>query len=297
VKTPESVSEGHRVRSGRLIGSVLIPAHNEAAVIARCLNSLFAGIEPGELEVAVVCNGCRDNTAEVARSFGGSVTVIELDQSSKPAALRAGDRQLRIFPRLYLDADVVLPGRTARLVLNQLARPGAVVARPPLRYDTSRSSALVRRYYGARVRLPAVTESVWGAGLYGLSAAGRARFDEFPDVIADDLFAAQHFKPGELEIVGDEPVVVVAPANLRDLLKIRRRVYRGAAENRDLALVKGAKTTTTTMRDFVRLTATGFPGILDAVTFAIITVVGRLYVAVGRDTRWERDESSRTLCS
>ena len=282
----------------RPIGSVLIPAHNESAVIARCLNNLFDGLEPGELEVAVVCNGCRDDTAEVARGFGRSVTVIQLEEASKPAALRAGDRHLRTFPRLYLDADVVLTGRAARCVLSELTREGAVVARPPFRYDTSRSSSIVRRYYRARVRLPAVMKSIWGAGVYGLSAAGRARFVEYPDIVAEDLFVDQHFKAGELEIVGDDPVVVVAPASARDLLKVMRRAYRGNAENRARTLVEGGTTTTTsTMRDVARLGASGLEGMLDAMTYVLIAVAARLYVAFGRSTRWERDESSRTMGS
>ena len=284
------------VFAGKPIGSVLIPAHNEAAVIGRCLNSLFEGTRPGELEVVVVCNGCRDNTAEIARSFGASVAVIELEQSSKPAALRAGDRHLRTFPRLYLDADVVVSGTTARRVLSELTRQGAVAARPPFRYDTTHSSALVRRYYRARMRLPAVTNSMWGAGMYGLSVAGRSRFSEYPDVVADDLFVDQHFGPGELEIVGDEPVVVVAPSNLRDLLKVRRRSYRGVVENRGLDLVAGGGSiTTATMRDVARLAATDWSGMVDAVTYVSVTIAARIYVAFGRSTRWERDESSRGI--
>ena len=106
--------------SGRPAGSVLIPAHNEEAVIGRCLDHLFDGIDPESLEVAVVCNGCHDGTAAAARAGGHPVHVIELDVASKTAALRAGDRALDTFPRLYLDADVVLRGAGARQVLEQL---------------------------------------------------------------------------------------------------------------------------------------------------------------------------------
>ena len=42
--------------------SVVIPAHNEETVIGRCLAALFAGAGEGELDVVVVCNGCRDGT-------------------------------------------------------------------------------------------------------------------------------------------------------------------------------------------------------------------------------------------
>jgi glycosyltransferase involved in cell wall biosynthesis len=290
------VLENGYVSTRQPIGSVLIPAHNEAAVIARCLGRLFEGIEPGELEVAVVCNGCSDDTAQVARDFGRSVSVIQLAEASKPVALRAGDRYLQSFPRLYLDADVVLPGVAARRVLNALASEDAVVARPPFRYDTSRGSALVRSYYRARERLPSVMTCIWGAGVYGLSAKGRARFAEFPDVVAEDLFVDQHFAADELEIVGNEPVVVVAPANLRDLLNVMRRAYRGNAENRARGLARrDASTTASTMRDLARLAASGLQGMLDAAVYVAIAVAARAYVAFGRSSRWERDESSRAL--
>src|SRR3954470_20527395 len=111
---------------GKVVGSVLIPAHNESAVIARCLHNLFQGIDADDLEVVVVCNGCQDDTAAVARTCGHPLEVIDLAVASKTAALRAGDRLLRTFPRLYVDADVVLPGRAALRVLKHLARDGSV---------------------------------------------------------------------------------------------------------------------------------------------------------------------------
>jgi hypothetical protein len=40
------------------IGFVVIPAHNEAAVIRRSLDALLAGFAPNELHVVVACNGC-----------------------------------------------------------------------------------------------------------------------------------------------------------------------------------------------------------------------------------------------
>jgi cellulose synthase/poly-beta-1,6-N-acetylglucosamine synthase-like glycosyltransferase len=39
------------------MSSVVIPAHNEAAVIGRCLSSILMDAEPGEFEVVVVCKG------------------------------------------------------------------------------------------------------------------------------------------------------------------------------------------------------------------------------------------------
>ena len=278
------------------IGSVLIPAHNEEAVIGRCLDHLFEAIDPTSLEVVVVCNGCHDATAAVARASGHPAQVIELDVASKPAALRAGDRALRAFPRLYLDADVVLRGASARQVLEHLGRPGAVAARPPIRYDTSHSTATVRRYFRARARMPSVMGSLWGAGVYGLTAAGRARFGDQPDVVAEDHWVDQHFDAAEIDIVGDEPVVVVAPARIRDLLKVRRRAYRGVVENRAAGeRASPVKDTTPSTRcDLVRLCRSP-RGAIDAATYASIAVAARVYARFGRSTRWERDESSRSV--
>jgi hypothetical protein len=210
---------------------------------------------------------------------------------------------LRSFPRLYLDADVVLAGPTARHVLEHLARGGSVAARPPFRYDTAHSSAIVRRYYRARSRVPGVMGSIWGAGVYGLSAAGRARFGDHPDVVADDLFVHQRFDADEIDIVGDDPVVVVAPACFRDLLKVRRRAYRGAAESRvetkepgpqDRRIAQPRSTTPSTLRDVMRL-CDSVPGVLDAATYALVAVSARIYNVLGPAARWERDDSSRSV--
>ena len=88
----------------------MIPAHNEAAVIARRLTPLAPLAAAGKLEVIVACNGCTDDTAAIARGFEG-VTVLEMAQPSKTAALNAGDAAATHWPRFYLDADVEIgPG-------------------------------------------------------------------------------------------------------------------------------------------------------------------------------------------
>jgi hypothetical protein len=63
--------------------------------------------------------------------------------------LRAGHGVAAGFPRLYLDADVVLWGSALRLLMERL-RSDAIAARPPIEYDSGRSSLLVRSYYRAR---------------------------------------------------------------------------------------------------------------------------------------------------
>jgi hypothetical protein len=270
-------------------------------VIMRCLDGLFTDVEPDEIEVIVVCNGCRDETASLVRSSGHPVHVLELGVASKSAALRAGDAVARTLPRLYLDADVVLPGSSARRVAERL-RAGAVAARPPVAYSCDASSAAVRRYFRARSRMPSLQKRLWGAGVYGLSAAGRARFNTFPDVTADDLWVDLLFSRTEVEIVDCAPVVVAVPHRTRDLAYVLRRAYRGKAET-GLGLRGGNRaqeTTVTTLRDIRRLAVSGPIAAIDAVTYASFAAgvrLGRaLEAAFGAPTgaeRWERDESSR----
>jgi glycosyltransferase involved in cell wall biosynthesis len=283
------------------VASVIIPAHNEAEVIGRCLDALFAGIEPAELEVIVVCNGCADDTAALARSSGHPVRVIELQTASKVSALREGDMAARTFPRLYLDADVVLSGSSARKVAERL-NAGAVAARPPVVYSSSQSSAPVRRYFRARSQMPSLLGSLWGAGVYGLSAAGRGRFGDFPDVTADDLWVNLLFELDEVEIVDCEPVVVSVPRRTRDLVCVLRRTYKGKAENGVgfSGNNRARETTLTTLRDLRQLAASGPGAALDAATYAAFAARVRVALALGTAVgagsvaeRWERDDSSR----
>ena len=55
--------------------------------------------EPGEMEIIVVCNGCKDDTADVARAFGDPVKVVETEIPSKIKALNLGDEAATCFPR------------------------------------------------------------------------------------------------------------------------------------------------------------------------------------------------------
>ena len=71
--------------------SVVIPAHNEEAVLARCLDALLEGTRPGQIEIVVAVNGSRDRTREIAESYGPPVIVVEVEQASKHIALNAGD--------------------------------------------------------------------------------------------------------------------------------------------------------------------------------------------------------------
>lgn len=204
---------------------VIVPAHNEARVIERCLDALTNA--RADLEVVVACNGCTDETATRARRFEGilDLTVLELAASSKPAALNAADAIRDTFPRMYVDADVVVSGRAVLRTAEALQGDDALAARPAIHYDTSEAAGVVRAFYRARERTPALMSALWGAGFYGVSRSGRARWGEFPDGVADDLFVDALFRPHEVAVVASETVTVRPPRTARALLRTLRRVY------------------------------------------------------------------------
>ena len=89
------------------IASIVIPAHNEEAVIARTLSTLLTDAKDGEFEVVVVCNGCSDATHQISEGFAHrGVRTLSIETPSKIAALNVGDAAATVMPRVYLDADV-----------------------------------------------------------------------------------------------------------------------------------------------------------------------------------------------
>ena len=127
--------------------SIIIPAHNESAVIARTLKAVTDGAEPGEFEVLVVCNGCTDETASIARSFGSSVRVIETGVSSKTHALNLGDEASQGYPRIYLDADILLEIDAVRRLAARL-ESGQVLAVAPTK-PAAKSIGMTTKLTGA----------------------------------------------------------------------------------------------------------------------------------------------------
>lgn len=172
--------------------SVVIPAHNEAATIDRCLDGLLAGAAPDAFEVVVVANGCDDDTAARARTHPG-VSVLELPAVGKAAALNAGDSVVTHFPRIYLDADVVLTAAAATTVSAALASGEAEAAAPQPRPDTTMCSRWVRWYYDVWTALPVFADHYVGSGVYAVSARGHRTVAPFPDVVADDQYVRRRF--------------------------------------------------------------------------------------------------------
>lgn len=276
--------------------SVVIPAYNESAVIARCLETLLADRAPDEFEVIVVANGCHDDTAEIARSFGPPVTVIETQVPSKTNALNLGDRAATGFPRMYIDADIDVTVDALRAVAEVLSEPTPYVVAAPrgvVAFDACTS--LVRSFMRVWSSLPFFTEGLIGAGFYAFSERGRARFDEFPDIIADDEFARRIARPSERGIASDETFIIRPPTTIRSLLNVMVRVRAGLQEL-EQKFPEMTENSGTSWKRSVRIVASRPLLWRHAPIYFGVMLVARARAArklrTNRST-WERDETSR----
>jgi glycosyltransferase involved in cell wall biosynthesis len=281
----------------RRVFSVVIPAHNEAAVIGRLLSRLLADAEPGELEIVVVANGCTDTTVEVAQAFRGPVRVVTAPSAGKYAALRLGDEHVTSFPRLYVDADVELGIADVRALVAALSRPGVLAVAPERDLPLADRPWIVRWYYDVWQRLPAVRSNLFGRGVIGVSATGHPRLRATPDVMGDDLAAAVAFTPDERRVIGEATVRVHPPRTTADLIRRRVRSLTATAEMRvrDQAALAGARTSRSDLVALLRSNPLLAPKVG---AFIGVTLWARWRarkpIRSGDYTTWLRDESSRT---
>ncbi len=218
--------------------SVLIPANNEADRIGACLQAVLDSVfteHKKQPEIIVVANGCNDNTAMVANDYttaataaGWRLRVLDLQQGGKLSALNAGDAAASYGNRIYLDADVIVSPLLVDQLQDVLTQKAAIYASGAVEISPSKTwvSRAYRRIYR---RVPFIAEGVPGCGIFAVNAAGRGRWDKFPNIISDDTFVRLHFVP-------DERIGVPAPyqwpivEGFANLVRVRRRQDAGVNE-------------------------------------------------------------------
>jgi glycosyltransferase involved in cell wall biosynthesis len=275
--------------------SIIVPAHNEGSVIARTLSTWLSGGALDQLDVVVVCNGCTDDTASVARRFEPAARVIESEVASKTYALNLGDQNSRAFPRIYVDADIIITPDAIQALADRLRRGDVLAVAPTPELDLTGCSWPVRLYFSIRDRLPSARQGFGGSGVYALSEAGRRRFAQFPDVIADDTFVRLQFNPDERETLGTVKSKVFPARTIRQLIAVRTRAHAGTFEVIRRFPELSANRGETNKRALVGLFKHPrlWPGLA---LFCYVNMVAR-YRAVTRSRAraavWQRDESSR----
>jgi glycosyltransferase involved in cell wall biosynthesis len=277
--------------------SVVIPAHNEASVISRLLAGLLADAHADELQVVVVANGCSDETARIAATFGQRVSVVSTPIASKSHALQLGDTHARGFPRLYVDADVELGIQDVRALADALGEPGVLAAAPTRVLTMDGRPLTVRWYYDIWQRLPGVRDGLYGRGVIGVSEAGHQRLAALPSVMNDDLAASVAFEPTERRVVRGARVVVHPPRTASDLVRRRIRALTGIAQLQ--GRMEGVGEARTTRLDLMRIVRDEPATVPRLAVFLGVTAVARWKarrpIRSQDFTTWLRDDSSRAV--
>ncbi|QSR32564.1 glycosyl transferase [Nocardioides sp. S5] len=278
------------------VASVIIPAHNEAAGIGRNLRALRRGTRDEDLDVVVVCNGCTDRTAEVARHADPLARVIEIDQPSKAEAVRVGNATSDVFPRVHLDADIELTGSDVMQLLEPIMRDDVLATAPHRDVPRAGCSCWVRWYYDVWESLPQVESGLFGRGVVVLSEQAQARITALPRMMSDDLGMSDSFTGAERRVVPGAVAVVRPPRTLGDLLRRRIRIATGNAQAGELGLRR--ESSRTTAATLLGLTARRPALVLRLPVFlgvhAAARIGARRALRSGDFTTWQRDESSRS---
>jgi len=295
----QSEDSGAWPKTSRPRISVVIPAHDEEHTIDRCLTRLLAGPGAEELQVVVVCNGCRDGTAQRARAYSsGGVLVLETQVRGKAQALNLGDSVAEHFPRFYVDADVSVTTEAIRDVARLLGEDeGILLAAPRAVLDYTGLDWLARSYFRVWTSLPYFEGGVIGSGIYAFSSAGRARFGEFPEIIADDEFARLQVGPSERRASSTSTFSISPPRSLREILRVQARVRAGNCELHRLFPNLRANDETSPLRSLAVILLRPRLWPLAPIYLAVRTlaaVMGRWKLHdAARRLEWERDHSSR----
>lgn len=276
--------------------SIVIPAHNEESVIENCLAGLLPGVDSGEFEVIVVCNGCTDSTANLVRSVSTRIECMEVEKPSKTLALNVGDANANYFPRVYMDADIRMTYSDVVAMVQKLSKGEQLAVSPSMQMDLSHASWVVRAYYDVWSNLPYCQEGMIGVGVYALSQEGRARFEEFPDIVADDGYVRLQFSRHERSAVHGAYSLVMAPSNLTGLIKIKTRSRLGEYELRqkfpDLYKNDNKEYYSAFSESIIYWKT--LPKLLVYLFVNIVTRIrARLAMKKKQPYVWERDESSR----
>jgi glycosyltransferase involved in cell wall biosynthesis len=266
--------------------SIVIPAHNEEAVIAGNLRRLLDGSKPGEFDVIVVANACKDGTAAAAATVEG-VRVLDTPTPGKPHALRIGDAECATFPRAYLDADVRLE------LVAACAQPGVLACAPVPELDLTGAGPVARRVHKVHNALIAPNRVLAGVGVYVLTEAGHERVFPMPDVISDDGLVHASFAPHERVVVRSAHSVVKPARTVRSYLNRRVRVRRG---NKQLVeLGRTGPESSITLGALGRLVRDRRVGVVDTGCYLTVLVLDRALTRLRnrRGDVWASDASTR----
>ncbi len=276
---------------------VIIPAHNEADTITRCLIAVLDDPNRDALDVVVATNGCTDNTADLAAAIGHPVRILDSPIAGKGAALNMALAHTADVTRIYVDADVVVSPGAITAVVETINRTGAMAAAPRIVFDTDNCSRPARLYLQTWAKADYFTEGHVGTGLYAISAEGHKQIPTFDDLFAEDLLPIQRFTPEQRVTASQATFQPLFPRNLRDLIRVQMRQQVGVIEFYEWLDANGEEPNLDSLdRLWIRKLLrdpTQWAGVALYAPLRVVIQVGAKWKRRFGTRTWTRDETSR----
>lgn len=153
--------------------SFVIPVRDDAARLRSCLRSISASTPPGAaVEIVVVDNGSRDDSAQAARLHGA--IVVELPGVRLGELRNRGARRASGSILAFVDADHEIAAGWIAAAIDALSQPGIGAAGAPCHPPTP--ATWVQRWYDRLRRHPRAQEPVEWLGS-GNMAVRREAFE------------------------------------------------------------------------------------------------------------------------
>jgi glycosyltransferase involved in cell wall biosynthesis len=285
------------------LASVIIPAHNEEATIAACLDAVLASElsagQVSDLDIVVVANGCTDRTAAIVAGYGPGVRLIDTPVGSKANALELGRVATQSGNRIYLDADIVVSTDAIESVIAALNSDGVEGSAPRIDLAQPQSASLPLRHY-ARIweQAPYFGPGLIGSGFYGLTEEAQTRIGGWPSLIADDLVALCHLKPQERQTAAGW-FRHTLPSRLRDVAKVEVRREAGRMEFAAWAQAEGRSVAEESpggnwLGELAR-SPMNWPGLGLFVAVKVVAKIRAKRAVDGGNIAWGQDQHGRSL--
>lgn len=275
--------------------SIIIPAHNESAVIGNLLTSLYPGVMQGKYQVVVACNGCTDGTATLVRRHFPWADCEAISVASKSQAINHAETLSLGFPRIYVDADIDISMSSILALIDMCqatTRPMLVI--PQNETCLKFSSNWIKLYYAAWKKTRYCRQLGFGSGVYALNEAARKRFGMFPKIISDDGFVRSMLSAWNVTVCQDAKSHVKAPEDLSTLFRVKVRSKLGNLQLKHLGLSGGKP-----MNDYRNYpTFVERPSLTERGTYMTVNLAAafaaKLRFLSNKNYVWQRDTASRS---
>jgi len=231
--------------------SILIPAHNEEAVIGQTLDSILNIDYPkGKLDIIVIDNGSTDNTSKIVKKFSN----VKLVKQKKPGKAKALNNGLKFATGKIigvLDADTLVAKNCLKKTVGYFEDPKVGAVTNFVKVDSKKG--LLGKMQNIEYLFSAITKKLVSfldsmyivPGTLSLIRGKLTREIGFSeDTLTEDMDIALSISKKDYKIVNclDTVAYTNIPKNFKTLTSQRIRWYRGFIQNsikhRDLFLNK-----------------------------------------------------------